>query len=88
MAPDASGGGLSPRLTAIGAMAHSRRARPSNSNQCSRRPTVSIAGIRGTVRRVNLQDLPSPLRMFTYAREQQTQPSMADPEAWAVQDIK
>ena len=37
---------------------------------------------------LNLQDLPTPLRMFTYAREQQTQPSMADPEAWAVQDIQ
>ena len=37
---------------------------------------------------VSLQDLPSPLRMFTYAREQQTQPSVADPEAWAVQDIQ
>ena len=37
---------------------------------------------------INLQDLPAPLRMFTYVREQQTQPSMADPEAWAVQDIQ
>ena len=37
---------------------------------------------------VNLQDILSSLRMFTYAREQQTQPSMADPEAWAVQDIQ
>ena len=37
---------------------------------------------------INLQDLPAPLRMFTYVREQQTQPCMADPEAWAVQDIQ
>ena len=29
---------------------------------------------------INLQDLPAPLRLFTYVREQQTQPSMADPE--------
>ena len=31
---------------------------------------------------------PAPLRMFTYVREQQTQPSVADPEAWAAQDIQ
>ena len=37
---------------------------------------------------INLRDLPAPLSMFTYVREQQTQPCMADPEAWAVQDIQ
>ena len=37
---------------------------------------------------INLLDLPAPLRMFTYVREQQIQPCMADPEAWAVQDIQ
>ena len=37
---------------------------------------------------INLLDLPAPLRMFTYVREQQAQPCIADPEAWAVQDIQ
>ena len=39
---------VNPSVTAKGAIAHSRIARGSMSNQCSRRPTAKNVGMRGT----------------------------------------
>ena len=44
---------VSPKVAAIGAIAHSRNALGSKSSQCSRRPTAWKAGMRGTASRAN-----------------------------------